>query len=118
MQSLPSTTGEKFMHCLSIQIKPSAASSFDQVDFLERVRQIGRSPEIDSFSEKGQDYLNYNFFTEQPHTLWNQLKTHLYDHPQYGSHISPISIVVCEGQQQEDDLLLHHFDAGEKLDHF
>ena len=52
-----------FMRCLSIQIKPDAVPDFNKAEFLQRVRAMGRSPEIDDFEEKGVRHLHFNFFT-------------------------------------------------------
>lgn len=105
------------MRCLSIQIPPEFVAGFDQAEFLSRVRALGRSPEIDRFTEHGRNYLSFNFFTEMPALLWRDLHLHLYLDPEYGELISATSIAVCEGAQEEDDyLVLHHFDPAEKRD--
>src|SRR5688572_28090899 len=102
------------MRCLSIQIQPEFLATFDQAEFLSRVRALGRSPEVDKFTEQGKNYLSFNFFTEMPALLWRDLQQHLYLHPDYGSTISACSIAVCEGEQETDDvLLLHHPDPME-----
>lgn len=105
------------MRCLTIQIQPEFVATFDQADFLARVRAIGRSPEIDQFTEEGQKYLSFNFFTEMPALLWRDLQKQLYLAPGYGEQLAIMSIAVCEGAQESDDyLMLHHFDPTEKLD--
>lgn len=104
------------MQCLTIQIDSSAIDSFNRQDFLRRLNAIGRSPEIDAFEEKGRKYLNFNFFTELPKVLWDELQTHIYKTDEYGKYLGSISIVACEGERPEDDLLLHHFDPGIKCD--
>jgi len=102
------------MRCLTIQIPPQFVATFDRTEFLLRVRELGRSPEIDAFSEEGNHYLSFNFFTEMPARLWDDLQQNLYRHPEYGAIISQSSIAVCDGEQEADDyLLLHHFDPAE-----
>ena len=105
------------MQCISIQIAPEFLADFDRNDFLLRVRAIGRSPEIDAFNEKGKSYLNFNFFTEKPTLLWQELQAALYNHCEYSQIISPISIVVFENEDEKSAngfLVLHHFDPSEK----
>lgn len=105
------------MRCLTIQIQPEFVTSFDQADFLMRVRAIGRSPEIDKFTEQGQKYLSFNFFTEMPALLWRDLQKQLYLAPGYGEQLAAVSIAVCEDADESDTyLVLHHFDPTEKLD--
>jgi len=103
------------MQCISIQIQPEFLNTFDRKAFLAHVRAQGRSPEIDEFEEKGKTYLNYNFFTEFPKKLWQDLQTALYQHPDYAAVIAPVSIAVCEDETHPQGyLLLHHFDPSEK----
>lgn len=105
------------MQCISIQIQPEKLAAFDRNRFLNQVRAVGRSPEIDAFSEKGKDYLQFNFFTEAPKKLWQDLQIALYEHAEYSTIISPISIAVCEDETNPQEyLVLHHFDANEKTD--
>ncbi len=105
------------MHCISIQIQPEHISNFDQKSFLAHVKMIGRSPEIDDFQEKGKHYLQFNFFTERPYSLWQELTTTLYQNKDYGGIIGPVSIVICENEDSDEEcLLLHHFDKNEKID--
>jgi hypothetical protein len=105
------------MHCISIQIQPKYAHDFDRQVFLDRVRSI-RSPEVDAIEEKGKLYLSFNFFTELPAQLWQQLNKALYQDAAYASILAPISIVICEDEDSEECLLLHHFDPTETLDSF
>jgi hypothetical protein len=105
------------MHCISIQIQPDCLANFDRHEFLLRVRAAGRSPEIDTFQEKGVHYLHFNFFTEQPKLLWQELQTALYSSSEYGHIIGSISIAICDNENENDALLvLHHFDSNEKID--
>lgn len=104
------------MKCLSIQIQDFAIPDFDQQDFLNRVRELGRAPEVDAFEEKGKQYLNFNFFTEMPSALLRELQSNIYADKEYGEYIRSISIVACESENSEDDLLLHHFDSTQALD--
>jgi hypothetical protein len=107
------------MHCISIQIQSEHLADFNRKDFLTRVRALGRSPEIDSFTEKGTEYLIYNFFTEQPKILWQTLEKELYKNSQYGAIIGPVSVAVCENENDAADfLVLHHFDSTQKIDTF
>lgn len=103
------------MHCISIQISPSHARAFDRAAFLQRVRHI-RSPEVDAIEEKGKLFLSFNFFTEYPAELWQALHAALYLDAEYAPQIAPYSIVICEGETDEDCLLLHHFNRDEPLD--
>jgi hypothetical protein len=105
------------MQCISIQIQPEFLTGFDRKEFLAQVRAVGRSPEIDEFSEKGKTFLSYNFFTEKPKNLWQDLQSALYKNADYSSVISPISIAVCEDEDNSEGfLVLHHFDSTEKID--
>lgn len=106
------------MQCLSIQIKPEAAAGFDKQDFLQRVRTLGRSPEVDDYEEKGVKHLHFNFFTEMPEALWQEIKDKLYAEKKYGAYLGSISLVACEGEAVGEDLLLHHYDPAEKVDIF
>lgn len=105
------------MQSISIQILPECLATFDRQKFLAQVRAVSRAPEIDEFTEKGQTYLNYNFFTELPKKLWKDLQTALYKHADYSAVISPISIAVYEDDSDQNIfLVLHHVDASEKID--
>ena len=105
------------MQSISIQIQPEFLIAFDRNQFLSNVRAIGRTPEIDEFTEKGKTYLNYNFFTEFPKKLWQDLQTALYKNPEYSAIISPVSIALCEDENHPQGfMVLHHFDADEKVD--
>lgn len=105
------------MQCISIQIQPEFLASFDRATFLKQVRAKDRSPEIDEFAEKGKTYLNYNFFTEFPKKLWQDLQAALYQHPDYAAVIAPISIAVCEDESHPQGyVVLHHFDPSEKIE--
>lgn len=107
------------MNCISIQIAPEFLPDFDRHEFLLRVRSVGRSPEIDTFNEKGKTYLQFNFFTERPTLLWQALQDALYKNSEYSSIISPISIAIFEDNNEKSTdsiLVLHHFDANEKID--
>jgi hypothetical protein len=106
------------MKCLSIQINSDAIAQFDTPEFLKRVRAIGRSPEVDAFEERGKAYLNFNFFTEMPQVLWQELTDNIYGDESYGPYLRGISIAACEGEDRDEDLLLHHFDPSERLDKF
>lgn len=105
------------MHCISIQISPKHAREFDRAALLERVRGI-RSPEVDAIEEKGKLFLSFNFFTEYPAQLWQELQAALYLNADYAAQIAPLSIVICEGETDDDCLLLHHFNNDEPLDSF
>lgn len=107
-----------FMRCLSIQIKPDAVPDFNKAEFLQQVRAIGRSPEIDDFEEKGVRHLHFNFFTELPETLWQEMQEKLYGDDAFGQNLRNLSLVACEGEMHAEDLLLHHFDPTETLDRF
>lgn len=104
------------MQSISIQIQPEFLSDFDRATFLKQVRAVGRSPEIDEFTEKGETYLTFNFFTEFPKKLWQDLQQALYQNADYSKIISPISIAVCEDESHPQGyFFLHHFDVNEKL---
>ena len=103
------------MQCISIQIQPKHSREFNREEFLQRVRAI-RSPEVDAIEEKGKLYLSFNFFTEFPAPLWQALSESLYKDPAYAAIIAPVSVVICEGETDDDCLLLHHFDSNEPLD--
>lgn len=107
------------MQCISIQIQPEFLAGFDRKEFLAQVRAVGRAPEIDEFTEKGKTFLTYNFFTERPKMLWQDLQSALYQNPDYTSVISPVSVAVFEDENEENPmgfLVLHHFDPKEKID--
>jgi hypothetical protein len=105
------------MYCISFQINPSFARDFDREEFLARVRQV-RSPEVDAIEEKGKLFLSFNFFTEFPAQLWQELHGLLFADSAYAPKLAPYCIVICEGEDEDDCLLLHHFDPNEKLDSF
>ncbi|MET0355685.1 MAG: hypothetical protein ABW044_02850 [Cellvibrio sp.] len=104
------------MQSISIQIQPEFLSDFDRAAFLTQVRALGRSPEIDEFTEKGKTYLTFNFFTEFPKKLWQDLQQALYQNADYSNIISPISIAICEDESHPQGyFILHHFDKSEKV---
>jgi hypothetical protein len=103
------------MQCISIQIQPKHSREFNRDEFLQRVRTI-RSPEVDAIEEKGKLYLSFNFFTEFPTPLWQALNECLYKDATYAATIAPVSVVICEGESDDECLLLHHFDSSEQLD--
>lgn len=105
------------MYCISFQIQPESAREFDRTEFLQRARTV-RSPEIDAIEEKGKLYLSFNFFTEFPAQLWQELRQALFVDINYAPKLAPLCVVVCEGEADDEYLLLHHFDSNEKLDSF
>lgn len=105
------------MYCISFQIQPRFAREFDRAEFLNRVRPV-RSPEVDAIEEKGKLFLSFNFFTEFPAPLWQELKAALLSDTVYAPLLAPFCVVICEGESEEDCLLLHHYDSSEKLDSF
>lgn len=105
------------MQCISIQIQPKFSREFKRDEFLQRVRSI-RSPEVDAIEEKGKLYLSFNFFTEFPAQLWQELNMRLYQDLAYAAVIAPVSVAICESETNDECLLLHHFDSSEQLDTF
>ena len=105
------------MYCISVQIQPKFAREFDRSEFLQRARTV-RSPEVDAIEEKGKLYLSFNFFTEFPAQLWQELNEALFADKAYSAKLAPYCVVVCEGDTENECLLLHHFDSSEKLDSF
>lgn len=103
------------MFCISFHIAPEHSRSFDQNLFLQKVKSI-RSPEVDAFEEKKQFHLSFHFFTEYPSDLWSKLQAALFSELEYSQTLSAVSIVTCEGENEEDYWLLHHFDKGQPLD--
>jgi hypothetical protein len=103
------------MFCISFHIVPEHSRSFDQNLFLQKVKSI-RSPEVDAYEEKKQFHLSFHFFTEFPSDLWAKLQAVLFDQSEYSAMLSSISIVTCEGENEDDYWLLHHFDKSQKLD--
>lgn len=103
------------MKCLSIQLQPHRDSSHSPEEVIEQARRIGRFPEVDQ-DESLDDAINLNFFTEFPGRLWHDLQSGLLDDPALGPWIKNVAIIICEGDQAGDYLLLHHFDSSESLD--
>lgn len=105
------------MHCISVQIQPGFAREFDRDEFLLRVRRV-RSPEVDAIEEQGKLFLSFNFFTEFPAQLWQELQQILFVDAGYVNKLAPFCVVICEDENTGECLLLHHFDPSEKLDSF
>ncbi len=105
------------MYCISFQIQPKFAREFDRAEFLRRVRPV-RSPEVDAIEEKGKLFLSFNFFTEFPAQLWQELRQPLFSDADYAPKLAPFCVVICEDENEDECLLLHHFDSSEKLDSF
>jgi hypothetical protein len=103
------------MFCISVHIAPEHSRSFDQQRFLQKVKSI-RSPEVDAFEEKKQFHLSFHFFTEYPSDLWTKLQMALFDKSEYAETLLAISIVTCEGENEDEYWLLHHFDQSQQLD--
>jgi hypothetical protein len=107
------------MFCISFHIAPEHSRRFDQNLFLQKVKSI-RPPEVDAYEEKKQLHLSFHFFTEFPSDLWAKLQTALFgelpNQSEYSRMLSAICIVTCEGENEEDYWLLHHFDKKEKID--
>lgn len=103
------------MFCISFHITPEHSRSFDQKLFLQKVNAI-RSPEVDATEEKKQFHLSFHFFTEYPAELWSKLHLALFNQSEYSRTLSTVSIVTCEGENEEDYWLLHHFDQNQPLD--
>jgi hypothetical protein len=75
-----------------------------------------KSHHFDHGNDHG-EYLNFTFETDDVATLWKDIQTHAYRHPQLGAALTSASLAVCEGEQGWDDyLLLHHYDPGVKRD--
>ncbi len=102
------------MFCISFHITPEHSRSFDQALFLEKITAI-RSPEIDAFEDKKEFHLSFHFFTEFPAELWVKLQAALFDQSEYAEVLSAISIVTCEGENEDDYWLLHHLDKSQPL---
>jgi hypothetical protein len=103
------------MFCISFHIVSEHSRSFDQNLFLQKVKSI-RSPEVDAYEEKKQFHLSFHFFTEFPLDLWLKLQSVVFDQSEYSEMLSAISIVTCEGENEDDYWLLRHFDKNQKLD--
>lgn len=103
------------MFCISIQIRPKISASFPREELLSRVRPI-RSPEVDAYEEKGKLLLSFNFFTELPSTLWQQLNSVLFDESDFALLLRNNAIVLAEDEISDACYLLHHYDANEPLD--
>ncbi len=107
------------MFCISFHIAPEHCRSFDQNLFLQKVKSI-RLPEVDAYEQKKQQHLSFHFFTEFPSDLWSKLQAALFDkspnQSAYSQMLSAICIVTCEGENEEDYWVLHHFDTKEKTD--
>lgn len=105
------------MYCISFQIQPKFAREFDRAEFLRRVRPV-RSPEVDAIEEKGKLFLSFNFFTEFPAQLWQELQQPLFADTEYAPKLAPFCVVICDDENEDECRLLHHFDTNEKLDSF
>src|SRR5690242_13165699 len=104
------------MQTISIQIPREHLARSDRQLFLTQVCAVSRAPELDEFSEKGETFLTYTFFTEFPKQLWQDLQAALYSHSEYSNIISPISIAAYEDETLPHGyLILHHFDPMEKV---
>ena len=103
------------MFCISVHITPEHSRGFDQQRFLQKVKSI-RSPEVDAFEEKNQFHLSFHFFTEYPSDLWTKLQMAVFDQSEYAETLLAISIVTCEGENEDEYWLLHHFDQSQQLD--
>lgn len=103
------------MYCISFQINPDSARTFDESEFLRRARAI-RSPEVDSIEERGKRFLSFNFFTELPEQLWPKLRATLLEGDAFAAGLAATCLVICEGESDDDCRLLHHFDPNQPLD--
>jgi hypothetical protein len=105
------------MYCLSIQVLPACFSTFNRTRFLQILKAVNRTPEIDHYQERQQEFLHYNFFTEQPVALWQSLQEVLLKNADNAAQFLPSIIIICEPLAQPDaTLLLHHPDPQEKND--
>jgi len=66
------------MYCLSVHVLPDYVAQFNQPLFLQTVKSVGRTPEIDRFQEKHGPVLQYHFFTEKPVPVWQALDRALF----------------------------------------
>ncbi|GAA5316687.1 MAG: hypothetical protein AseanaTS_18910 [Candidatus Pelagadaptatus aseana] len=104
------------LKCLSIQMQPDLDDSHSEQEVIDRVKTLGRFPEVDLI-EEDQRFVNLNFFTEELPVLWRELQQGLLQDDELGAWVKKVSIIVCEGDKSWDDyLLLSHPDASEKLD--
>lgn len=105
------------MYCLSIQVLPACFGTFNREHFLHLLKVVNRTPEIDHYQERQQQFLHFNFFTEQPVTLWQSLQELLLNNADNAAQFLPSIIIICEPLAQPDaTLLLHHPDPQEKID--
>lgn len=103
------------MYCLSIQVLPEKVSTFDHKKFLQQLAGVSRTPEVDRFQERGQEFLHYNFFTEKPVAVWQELQAALLNPA--ADHWAKALLIACEPLDAPDDArLLHHPDPREKID--
>ena len=101
------------MKCLSLHINLDPTEEFDRQAFLRIVRGMERYPEVDV--EK--DAIVLHFFTEQLAQLWQQLQLELFETSAFADLLNASAIVVCDGDEEDEELLLFHFDQKEILAH-
>ncbi|MFA7554445.1 MAG: hypothetical protein WCY88_09375 [Spongiibacteraceae bacterium] len=100
------------MKCLSFCVELARAEQFDKDSLLKHIKSLGRYPEVDI--EGG--VVAFNFFTEQLPELWQQLQAGLLANDRFGAMLTAASIVVAEGDEEGEDLLLFHYDPNEVRD--
>lgn len=98
------------MKCLSIQLHPQRDDSFQPDDLIQRLRSLGRYPEID-IDPGGKPYIDLNLFTEDLNKLIQEINREVLNDDPLGAWVKNVAVIVCEGDQGWDNyLLLSHFD--------
>lgn len=110
------------MKQLCVQIQPEREPCLDKRAVVRLFEELRRdSPHLlEMCVDEGRGahpYININCTTDNPGSLWAQVKRRVYEESDPGSALARASVVVCEGDAGWDDyLLLHHHDENEKLD--
>jgi hypothetical protein len=100
------------MRLLSVQLQPNRSASLDVNLAVLNLRAFSNAVYVSEGYDDG-PYVNVVFKTADPAKVWASIQRLL----ETESSLASATIVVCQGKLGWDDyLLLHHFDAGVKLD--
>jgi len=106
---------------LTVQIQPDLISATSAEAIVTILESLGKDLQLSgAHITRGNDsgkYINVELRSNDIPRLWKEIKQALFVDERAGSDVKRGTVVVCSGDAQwKDYLLLHHYDASQRLD--